>query len=167
LAQAIRGVSLTTEASMVNEPMQWYRSKVDWWLVPILCLPPLAVIVVCVALLIAGNTSALPWSIVAVLFVFGIYFGLVFPLRYGLDDSCLLVRFGVCRQRIPLADISEVHPTHNPLSSPALSLNRLHVQYGKGLFKAVLISPADRNRFLDDLARKAGLRREGERLVRA
>jgi hypothetical protein len=152
---------------MVSESMQWYRSKVDWWLVPILCLPPLAVIAVCVALLIAGNTAALPWSIVALLFVLGIYFGLVIPLRYGLDDTCLLVRFGVCRQRIPLADISEVHPTHNPLSSPALSLNRLHVQYGKGLFKAVLISPADRNRFLDDLARKAGLQRVGDRLVRA
>ena len=152
---------------MVGESMQWYRSKVDWWVAVLLCLPPLAVIVACVAPLIAGNTSALSWSIVAVLVVFGIYFGLVFPMRYGLDDSYLLVRFGLCRQRIPLADISEVHPTHNPLSSPALSLNRLHVQYGKGLFKSVRISPADRNRFLDDLAQKAGLQRQGDRLVRA
>jgi hypothetical protein len=67
------------------------------------------------------------------------------------------VRFGICRQRIPLADISEVHPTHNLLSAPALSLDRLHVQHGHGLFKAVMISPADRNLFLDDLAQKAGL----------
>jgi hypothetical protein len=78
----------------------------------------------------------------------------------------LLVRFGICRQRIPLADIAEVHPTHNPLSSPALSLDRLRVQYGQGFFKAVMISPADRNGFLDDLAHKAGLKREGDRLVR-
>ena len=55
----------------------------------------------------------------------------------------------------------------NPTTRAALSLDRLRVQYGKGFFKAVLISPADRNGFLDDLARKAGLKREGDRLLRA
>jgi hypothetical protein len=151
---------------MIGETMRWYRSKVDWWMVPILCLPPLATIAACVALAVAGQMSALPWGIASVLLVFAIYFGLVFPLRYGLDDTHLLVRFGICRQRIPLVDISEVHPTHNPMSSPALSLDRLHVKYGQGFFKAVMISPADRNGFLDDLAQKAGLKREGDRLVR-
>jgi hypothetical protein len=147
--------------------MYWYRSKVDWWLVPLLALPPVVLVAVCAALLFSGKTSELPWLLLPLLLVFGIYFGLVFPMRYGIDDAQLLVRFGLCTQRIPLADISEVHPTHNPLSSPALSLDRLHVQYGRGLFKAVMISPAERDRFLDDLARKAGLRREGDRLVRA
>jgi len=88
-------------------------------------------------------------------------------MRYGIDDEHLHVRFGVCRQRIPLKDISEVHPTRNPLSSPALSLDRLHVQFGEGVFKAVMISPADRDRFLDELADKAKLKCEGDRLVRA
>ena len=146
--------------------MQWYRSKVDWWLVPLLCLPPLASLVVCVALVLAGQTAALPLGIAAVLFVLGIYFGLVFPMRYGLDDTQLVVRFGICRQRIPLADISEVKLTSNPLSAPALSLDRLRVQFGQGVFKAVMISPADRNLFLDELAQKTGLRREGDRLFR-
>jgi hypothetical protein len=151
---------------MVSETMEWYRSKVDWWMVPILCFPPVASVATCVALAAAGQMSALPWGIVSVLLVGGIYFGLVFPMRYGLGDVYLVVRFGLCRQRIRLADISEVHPTHNPLSSPALSLDRLHVQYGQGIFKAVMISPVNRNRFLDDLAAKAGLKREGDRLVR-
>lgn len=108
----------------------------------------------------------LAWGLPGVLLVLGIYFGLVFPMRYGLDDTHLYVRFGLCRPRIPLADISEVYPTRNPLSSPALSLDRLPVQYGQGFFKAVMISPANRNGFLDDLAQKAGLKREGDRLVR-
>ena len=60
-----------------------------------------------------------------------------------------------------------VHPTRNPAGSPALSLDRLRVQYGQGFFKGVMISPVDRNRFLDELAQKAGLKREGDRLVRA
>jgi Bacterial PH domain len=157
----------TTEASMPAEAMRWYRSKVDWWIALLLCVPPAASIAVCVALVLAGKTSELPWGLVSVLFVLGLYFGLVFPLRYGLDDTHLLVRFGVCRRRIPLAAISEVRPTHNPLrSAPALSLDRLHVQYGQGFFKAMMISPTDRNGFLDDLAQRAGLKREGDRLVR-
>jgi hypothetical protein len=151
---------------MPAETMQWYPSKVDWWLVPLLCLPPVASIAACVALLLAGNTSGLAVGMASGVLVLGIYFGLVFPMRYGLDDTYLLVRFGICRKRIPLVDIAEVHPTRNPLSSPALSLDRLHVQFGQGPFQAVLISPADRNRFLDDLAQRAGLKREGDRLVR-
>jgi hypothetical protein len=125
-----------------------------------------ASIAVCVALALDGKTAELPWGLAGVLFVFGVYFGLVFPMRYGLDDTHLHVRFGLCRQRIPLVDISEVYPTHNPLSSPALSLDRLHVQFGQGFFKAVMIAPAERHRFLDDLAQKAGLKRQGDRLVR-
>jgi hypothetical protein len=124
-------------------------------------------IAVCVALVLGRKTSEWPWAGAAAVLLFGVYFGLVFPMRYGLDDNHLLVRFGVCRQRIPLSAITEVCPTHNPLSSPALSLDRLRVQFGPGVFKAVMISPADRTRFLDDLAQKAGLRREGDRLVRA
>jgi hypothetical protein len=132
----------------------------------LLCVPPVTSIAVCAELVLDGRTSEWPWGVAGVLLVFGLYVGLVFPMRYGLSDTHLLVRFGVCRQRIPLVDISEVHPTRNPLSSPALSLDRLHVQYGQGIFKAMMISPADRNPFLDDLAQRAGLKREGDRLLR-
>ena len=151
---------------MHAETVRWYPSKIDGWVVPLLFLPPVASIVVCVALVFGLGASGLAWGLASVLLVLGIYIGLVFPMRYGLDDTHLHVRFGLCRPRIPLADISEVYPTRNPLSSPALSLDRLHVQYGQGFFKAVMISPADRNGFLDDLAQKAGLKREGDRLVR-
>jgi hypothetical protein len=126
----------------------------------------MAAVTACVLLAFSGKTSELPVGLVSLALVFGLYFGLVFPMRYGLDDTHLTVRFGICRHRVALADILEVHPTHNPISSPALSLDRLHVQYGEGFFRAVLISPADRNGFLDDLARTAGLKREGDRLVR-
>jgi len=151
---------------MPAEQMKWYRSKIDWWLGLILCVPPVVSITVCIALALAGDTSGLLVGFAMVLFVVGIYFGLVFPMRYGLDDTHLLVRFGICRQRIPLAAISEVTPTHNPLSSPALSLDRLRVQFGQGFFKAMMISPTDRNSFLNELAQKAGLKREGDRLFR-
>jgi hypothetical protein len=151
---------------MSLEPVQWYPSKIDWWLAPLLCLPPAGVILVCVISAVTGEMSAMLVGLVAAVVIAGVYLGLVFPMRYGMDDTHLIVRFGLCRQRVPLADIREVHPTHNPLSSPALSLDRLRVQYGPGFFKAVMISPANRNAFLNELADKAGLERIGDRLVR-
>lgn len=151
---------------MSDVSASWYRSKVDWWLALVLCVPPVASVSVCIALVLDGKMSELPIGIGSVLFVAAIYFGLIFPMQYGLGDTHLIVRFGLCRQRIPLADVLEVHPTRNPLSSPALSLDRLHVKYGQSFFKAVMISPADRDRFLNELAQKAGLKREGDRLVR-
>jgi hypothetical protein len=152
---------------MSAEQQQWYPSKVDWWLVPILCMPPVAAVAACVASALEGSMPGLLVGAAMAVFVAGLYFGVVFPMRYGLDDTLLIVRSGAWRRRIPLAEISEVSPTRSPLSSPALSLDRLRVQFGQGFFNAVMISPADRDRFLNDLADKAGLRREGERLYRS
>lgn len=152
---------------MPPDATRWYPTKVDWWLIPILCLPPIASVVVCIALAASGKWSELPIGLASVVFVVALYCGVVFPMRYGVDDTHLHVRSGLIHSRVPLADITEVYPTHNPLSSPALSLDRLWVQYGQGLFKAVMISPADRDGFLNDLARSAGLKREGDRLMRA
>jgi hypothetical protein len=150
---------------MPADLLRWYRSKVDWWLAVVLCLPPAAAATVCVAAALSGTTAALLAGLAILLLEVGLYFGVFFPLRYGLGGPDLLVRFGLCRLRVPLGDISEVRPTRNPLSSPALSLDRLLVMYGR-FGDAVMISPADRDRFLDDLASTAGLRREGDRLTR-
>ncbi|MBM3273025.1 hypothetical protein FJY94_07260 [Candidatus Kaiserbacteria bacterium] len=151
---------------MTIKQTRWYRSKLDWWLVPLLCLPPLAAIGVCINAALARSTSDLLVGAVVAVFVAGLYLGIIFPLRYGVDDTHLIVTHGVCRQRIALAEILNVYPTRNPLSSPALSLDRLHVQFGQGFFKGVMISPAERDHFLGDLAQKAGLKREGDRLYR-
>jgi hypothetical protein len=150
-----------------TEQLRWYSSKIDWWLGPVLCLPPATALWVCVSSALAGSMAGLLLGVVTTVLVGGIYFGLVFPMRYGLSDTHLIVRFGMCRRRIPLAEIREVHPTRNPLSSPALSLDRLRIRFDAGdTLKAVLISPSDRGRFLDELARKAGLKRERDRLFR-
>jgi hypothetical protein len=157
---------LTTKVSPLAESVHWYRSKIDWWLLVLLCVAPGMTIAIAIALAFGGKVSEAPWALIGLPLVAVVYFGLVFPMRYGIDDHYLVVRFGVVRQRIPLADISEVRPTNSPLSSPALSLDRLHIQFGEGFFKAVMISPADRDGFLDELAAKTGLKRDGDHLSR-
>ena len=67
----------------------------------------------------------------------------------GLTEHDLLVRSGPFRWRVPLGQIHSVTPTRNPLSSPALSLDRLRIEYGDG--KWILISPRERERFLEAL----------------
>jgi hypothetical protein len=46
-------------------------------------------------------------------------------------------------------------------------LDRLRVRFGEGFFKAVMISPAERDEFLHHLASAAGLQQDGDRLTRS
>ncbi len=147
-----------------SNTMRWYKSKVDWWIGILMAVPPIAVIAVFIGMIVSGDLSELLQVAVMAVFVCGIYFGLVFPMKYGIGGEELVIRFGICRFRIKLAEITEVRPTHNPLSAPALSIDRLYVQYGEGFFKAALISPADKEGFLNDLAQRTGLIRDGNSL---
>lgn len=144
----------------------WFPSAVDRWLAVVLAIAPLMVAVATIAEAVAGSTTDLWIGAAACAFIGAIYGLLIFPMRYGISADRLIVRHGVVRQRVRLADITEVQPSRNPLSSPALSLNRLHVRFGSGFFRSVLISPADRAGFLALLAERAGLERDGETLRR-
>ena len=53
---------------------------------------------------------------------------------------------GPFRWKILLDEITSVEETRNPLSSPALSLDRLKICYGNG--RHIMISPADTAGFL-------------------
>src|SRR5690606_13326631 len=111
--------------------------------------------------LTSGSNDDLVGAVVASVLVLGVLFGLVYPTRYGLNDKHSLVRFGMIRTRIPLAGITKVEPTPNPSATPALSMDRLIIVPGPGLAGTVMISPADRERFLNELASRAGLKRVG------
>jgi len=140
----------------------WFRSKIDWWLAVLLMVAPVASLVGAVTA--PPNQQLVAFAGVVVLAA--VYLGMVFPMRYGIMERELIVRFGLLRRRILLADIRSVEPTRNPLSSPALSLDRLSIKFGDGYFKRILISPAEKEKFLVELALKARLVRNGDGLVR-
>jgi hypothetical protein len=149
----------------MSEVSRWYPSKIDGWLAIVLAIAPVMCLVAAVSLLAAGGEGAIA-AFAGGGVIAAVYLGLVFPMRYGISADAIVVRHGVVRQRIPLRDVVEVQPTRNPLSSPALSLDRLAIRFGEGIFKNVMISPADKQGFMDELAARAGLVREGQRLVR-
>jgi hypothetical protein len=50
---------------------------------------------------------------------------------------------------IPIDDIISTEPSHNPASSPALSLDRLVIRYGQGA--ELMISPKEMAEFIAEL----------------
>ena len=142
-----------------------YRSKIDWWLGLILFIVvPGIVIVVPGYAYLTGDPAAGYIGLGVVVFYGALIFGLVWPVHYELTGDTLIVRHGLFHQKILYGDIQSVTPSHNPISSPALYLDRLNIDRGTAL--PLLISPEDKEGFLEDLAgRCAHLKLEGDRLV--
>jgi len=149
-----------------REQVAWFPSKVDWWMAAILILVPLIELGICVMILITDGAEALVWGLIPLVLVALLYVLVVVPIRHGISDRELIIRFGVIRYRVPLEKITEVRPTRSPLSSPALSMDRLAIRTKKGFLPQAQISPARREEFLALLADRAGLERRGDRLVR-
>lgn len=69
---------------------------------------------------------------------------LFFNIKYTLTDDALLVKNGFFTQSIPLEDITHIHPTNSMSSAPALSLDRIEIEYKGG---SIVISPKDKSEF--------------------
>ena len=143
-----------------------YPSRVDPWLAVLLVALPIVAVWPLFALPADATSSDVAWTVGGAGFVALLYATLVIPVRYTIDAQHLTIRFGMVRQRIPLTRIASVERTRNPLSAPALSLDRLQVVTGPGGLDFALISPRDRDAFLDHLASAAGLVRIGDTLTR-
>lgn len=76
----------------------------------------------------------------------GLPLWLLFSTTYSISSGVLLVRSGPFSWNIPLSEITRIVPTRSALSSPALSLDRLRVEYGSR--NAVLVSPLDQATFM-------------------
>jgi hypothetical protein len=156
-----------------------YRSKVDRFAPTALILLIGSQIAIGLIFLIGeGPASVLGWLFL--IFVPAILLLVVllvaWPMTYDPGairsdgEPILLVRGGrLLRYEIPLARIREVRQSKSVLSSMSLSYDRVEVisTSPTGFPGPMLISPRDRDAFLDDLASRTGdLVREGDRLVR-
>ena len=89
--------------------------------------------------------------------------------EYELGPSALVITCGPLSWSIPAESIYEVYPTRDPISAPALSLDRLRINYVVDHRRcSVLVSPNDKQAFLATLASVTPeLRLVGERAVHA
>lgn len=126
-----------------------FRSKIDWWLALI------AVIGFAVPMVVLGLVGAeIPVPGLLVIFILVLPVMIIpvwifFDTKYVFAENELRINSGPFRWKVPLAEITGIKPTRNPLSAPALSLDRLEITYSQG--KQVLISPEDKTGFLEYL----------------
>ena len=127
-----------------------FSSKVDWWLLVILMASVLLVIVgLGVTINQAPNATHAAVAVSVVLLILALIGSVLFRTYYQVDGNNLRIVSGPFHWNVPIDQISSVERTRNPLSSPALSLDRLRIRYaGK---KSIMISPADRQRFMKAL----------------
>ena len=140
-----------------------FPTKVDRSIGVALVFGPAVTVFSAIVATTAGQplVGLIPLAVIAL-----VYGGLVIPVYYELADEVLVIRFGMARVRVPYRDIRGVEPTDSILSAPALSMDRIRIDYGRD--SEAVISPADRDGFLTALAAKVPhLRRDGERLVAA
>ena len=125
-----------------------FASKVDGWLLAVILASVLVCLVATAPVLAAPGTARWPTAFVTLVGV-GLPLWVLGSTRYTLMDAELRVRSGPFRWRVPLREVREITPTRDPLSSPALSLDRLRIDYGRG--KWIMISPRDKELFIREL----------------
>jgi hypothetical protein len=75
-----------------------------------------------------------------------------FRTYYEIGEEYLKIVSGPIRSKVQICSITSIKRTRNPLSSPALSTERLEIKYGKWNF--VLISPQNEVEFCEILKKK-------------
>lgn len=126
-----------------------FPSKRDAWLVWLIRGIPIAVFVMVVAASWNGDPRG-PLIGVALLIVVELVF-FEWVLRstyYVVEGGTLVIHSSFLRWRVPIGEIRSVRPTRDPSSAPALSLDRLRIDYGT---KHILVSPDDAPQFVDAL----------------
>lgn len=77
-------------------------------------------------------------------------------IRYILGEDNLIVKIGFIRTTIPYSEIVSVKEKRNPISSPALSLDRIEIIWKKSKVSrgVTYISPKEKELFLENLNKK-------------
>ncbi len=119
-----------------------YRSKVNLWIVVFIVLA-----VVCSVAPFFQEGQPLMGIGIGTLATLALVW-MLHSTRYIVRDDVLVIKscflsYGTWR----IADIESIRPTHNPLSAPAASLDRLEIRFSGR--RSVLVSPRRKQEFID------------------
>ena len=128
-----------------------YRTAVDWWLG--LLLGSCQVLMIWIAVEPILKTGKIAWGTLLMTIGFSIIIVPLFGIRYVLYSEHLLVSMSIYgKARVRYADIVDVKKTMNPLSSAAMSLRRIQIDYVEdGVHRMILISPIKRKTFIKEI----------------
>ena len=142
--------SLLIQAEIREEGIT-YRSKIDWWLGILLGGTMVLMLYIVIEPLIHGEGIQLGMTIVSVITLL-----IVLPLffiKYTFYSTHLVISCGIYgKERVEYHLIHQMKETKNPISSAAMSLDRLQIDYMEnGYHQTVLISPVRKKEFIERL----------------
>jgi len=123
-----------------------FKSKIDRWLLLLLvAVMVFEVVVMVIAATQLNSPREATVLVVASLAIVALIGSMLVGTHYTVAGDTLRVTCGPFRWKVPLDAIQSVEATRSPLSSPALSLDRLRIHYGK---RRIMVSPSDKAGFL-------------------
>ena len=128
-----------------------YRSKVDGKIAGVTVLTIAVLIVAGATMPDRNHDTAIVLHAVS-LFCLALCVWTLLGTYYVIDATSLVVRSGPFHWTVALRDIRSVQATRDIRSGPALSFDRLRIEYEAG--RVLLISPREKDAFLADLARR-------------
>jgi uncharacterized membrane protein YdbT with pleckstrin-like domain len=129
-----------------------FKSKIDAWILVLLIVVLVVQAYVFFTVLFGvAPLSAKTTMTATTLLVFFLVGSVLIRTHYTIADGSLKIVCGPVWRTVPIDSIRSVRSTRNPLSSPALSLDRLRIEYGGG--RSVMISPDDKDKFMKALGR--------------
>lgn len=131
-----------------------YRTAIDWWLGLLLVACEVLLLYLVIEPIIKKGT--IEWSMVLIAVGMSIMILPLFGIKYVLYSEHFLISMSLYgKLRVRYADIVEVKKTNNPLSSAAMSLRRIQIDYIENdVHRMVLISPVKRKTFIEELEQK-------------
>lgn len=128
--------------------MQKFHTKIDWWILGFLIAMTGLLIQLLYTMYAKGTMVEYPEHTTVYILTIAVIWWPVFNTRYIIENEALIIHSLFLKWHIPLENIQNISKTNNSISSPALSLDRLKIEYMKdGKIKQVLVSPRDQQAF--------------------
>ena len=118
-----------------------FKSKVDWWMAFIFLAVPISMVY---GVITEPNAILMLVTTIIIVLLATLFFG----TKYVIEDGELLVYGGIYKKTIPIEQILSLRPSKNPLSAPAMSIDRIEITYNNSFSEVILVSPKDKEEFV-------------------
>ncbi len=135
--------------------MQTFRSKIDWWVLGFIIAMTGLLLQLLVTMYAKGTMQEYTEHTAVYILTIAVLWWPILNTRYVVQEDTLIIHCLLFKWVIPVVSIEKITKTNHSISSPALSLNRLKIEYLKeGKSKYILVSPRNQQGFCQALQQK-------------